>query len=459
MTPMLRKAPVAIVATLLVSAVMAKVPVEQAERLGKDLTCTGAIKAGNKEGTIPAFTGKWKGAPPSVKHEHASGEHPVDIYADEKPLFSITAENMEQYAEKLSPGQQAMLKKYAGTYRIPVYTGHRDFSYTDEVCALIKKNALESEVGEDGLSLKKGYLGAMNFPIPSNGLEMLWNNMLPTRAFTEHVLRDNANVLSNGSISYGRTENHNLDRTNDPAVFGQPVEGVMTYTSNTSVMPERDRGSVFITVEPTNFGKDKRMSWSYDPGTRRVRQVPEYGFDQPMVGTGGKMTLDSDRLFNGSPERYHWKLVGKKEMFIPANTLKLHQPTVKYSELLTKNHPNPDFMRYELRRVWVLEGVLKDGYRHLYGKRVLFLDEDTNQAVATDLYDARGQLWQHALINTYYSYDINAWHAGVSFYHDLNAGSYLAYNLFQERNKGPVLNKGDMKASQFTPESARNRGN
>ena len=167
MTPMLRKAPVAIVATLLVSAVMAKVPVEQAERLGKDLTCTGAIKAGNKEGTIPAFTGKWKGAPPSVKHEHASGEHPVDIYADEKPLFSITAENMEQYAEKLSPGQQAMLKKYAGTYRIPVYTGHRDFSYTDEVCALIKKNALESEVGEDGLSLKKGYLGAMNFPIPA----------------------------------------------------------------------------------------------------------------------------------------------------------------------------------------------------------------------------------------------------------------------------------------------------
>lgn len=453
-----RKAPWALAAGLMVAGVaVAKVPASEAEQLGKELTCVGAIKAGNKAGTIPEFTNKWSGPPPGVAHVHASGKHPVDIYADEKPLFEITADNQAQYADQLSPGQKAMLKKYSQTFRIPVYPGHRDFRYTDEVCAVAKKNALESEVSADGQSVK-GYMGAINFPIPKTGLELIWNTLLPTRAYTEEIIRDNANVMPSGQIAYGRAENWALDRTNSAENRGKPTQGAMSFIMNKGMLPERDKGGVTINVEPTNFSADKRLTWSYDPGTRRVRQVPEYGFDQPMVGTSGKMTIDSDRLFNGSPERYNWKLIGRKEMFIPANTYRLHQPTVKYADLLKQGHANPDYMRYELRRVWEVEGTLKEGYRHLFGKRVLFLDEDTGQAVASDIYDARGQLWQHAFINTYYSFDIKAWHAGTSFYHDLNAGSYLAYNLFQERPVGPILNKGNLRESQFTPEAARSLG-
>ena len=132
---------------------------------------------------------------------------------------------------------------------------------------------------------------------------------------------------------------------------------------------------------------------------------------------------------------------------------------MKYADLLKPGHENPDFMRYEPRRVWVLEATLKDGYRHMFGKRVLFLDEDTGQALMSDYYDVRGQLWLHALVNHYYAFDAKIWHAGTSFYHDLNSGSYVAYNLFQERPLGPVLNKGNMNASMFTPEAARNAGN
>ena len=453
------KTPLAVAVGLMIAAsAWAKVPASEADHLGKDLTCVGAIKAANKEGTIPEFTGKWVGAPAGVAHVQASGKHPADIYADEKPLFSITAENMDKYADKLSDGQKAMLKKYAKTFQIPVYQGHRDFRYTDEVCAVLKKNALESEVTENGLGVK-GHFGAINFPIPKNGTEVIWNNLLPTRAYTESIVRDTASVLSDGSITYGRQDNRNLDMVNKPENLGKPVEGPMAYTMTKGLLPDREKGGVTNSVEPTNFGKDKRLAWAYDPGTRRVRQVPEYGFDQPMVGTGGKMTIDSDRLFNGSPERYNWKLIGKKEMYIPANNYKIHQATVKYADLLKPHHANPDFMRYELRRVWVVEGTLKEGYRHLYGKRVLFVDEDTGQAVASDMYDARSQLWQHAFINTYYSFDIKAWHAGTSFYHDLNSGSYMAYNLFQERPLGPVLNKGDLTPAMFTPEAARNAGN
>lgn len=453
------KTPLAVAVGLVVAtSAWAKVPASEADKLGKELTCVGAIKAGNKEGTIPEYTGKWVGAPAGVAHEQSSGKHPVDIYADEKPLFVITAENMDKYADKLSDGQKAMFKKYPKTMQIPVYTGHRDFRYTDEVCAIAKKNALESEVADNGMSIK-GSFGAINFPIPKTGIEVIWNNLLPTRAHTEDNTRDMANVLSDGSVSFGRGQNINLDIVNQPDMLGKPVEGVMAYTRSRVLAPEREKGGVTHSVEPVNFAKDKRLAWSYDPGTRRVRQVPEYGFDQPLGGTGGKMTIDSDRLFNGSPERYNWKLLGKKEMYIPANNYKIHQPTVKYANLLKPGHANPDFMRYELRRVWAVEGTLKDGFRHVYGKRVLFVDEDTGQAVASDMYDARGQLWQHAFINYYYSFDIKAWHAGASFYHDLNSGGYMGYNLFQERPRGPILNKGGLTPAMFTPEAARNAGN
>ncbi|CAM4228843.1 Sigma E regulatory protein, MucB/RseB [Comamonas aquatilis] len=458
MTIALVKTPLAIAAgLLLVTSAWAKVPASEADQLGKNLTCVGAIKAGNKEGTIPEFTGKWVGAPAGVAHTQSSGKHPVDIYADEKPIFVITAENAEKYADKLSPGQKAMFQKYPQTMKIPVYKGHRDFRYADDVCEVVKKNALESEVTDGGLGVK-GYLGGINFPIPKNGLELVWNNLLPMRATTENMVRDVANVLSDGTMSFGRQENLNLDITTAAENRGKPIEGRMAYARTRVLLPEREKGGVSMTTEPVNFAKDKRLAWSYDAGTRRVRQVPEYGFDQPMPGTGGKLTIDSDRLFNGSPERYNWKLIGKKEMFIPANAYKVHQPTIKYADLLKQNHANPEFMRYELRRVWAVEGSLKEGYRHLFGKRVLFIDEDTGQAVASDVYDARGQLWQHAFINYYYSFDINAWHAGTSFYHDLNSGSYMAYNLFQERPLGPVLNKGGMEPSQFTPQAARNLG-
>lgn len=459
MTIAMVKTPLALAAgLLLMTAAWAKVPASEADHLGKDLTCMGAVKAANKEGTIPEFTGKWLGAPTGVAHTQSSGKHPVDIYADEKPILVITAENAEKYADKLSAGQKAMFQKYPKTMQVPVYKGHRDFRYADEVCDVVKKNALESELTDNGLGVK-GSLGGINFPIPKNGTEVIWNNLLPMRAYTESIIRDMGSVLSDGTITFGRMENRNLDVTTQPANRGKPVEGRMAYSMTRTLLPEREKGGVTVSSEPVNFAKDKRLAWSYDAGTRRVRQVPEYGFDQPMAGTGGKMTIDSDRLFNGSPERYNWKLVGKKEMYIPANAYKIHGSTVKYADLLKPNHANPDFMRYELRRVVVVEGTLKEGYRHMYGKRVLFVDEDTGQAVAADMYDARGQLWQYAFINTYYSFDINAWHAGTSFYHDLNSGSYMAYNLFQERPLGPILNKGDLDPSQFTPQAARNLGN
>ena len=436
---------------------MAKVPEAEAAKLGKELTCVGAEKAGNKEGTIPEYTGKWLGAPPGIDYKPSVGQHPVDPYANEKPLFTITAENMSQYASKLSDGQKAMFAKYPKTYRIPVYPGHRDFRYPDFMCSVAGKNAREGELVDGGMGVK-ALQGAAPFPIPKNGAEALMNHTFPYRAWTEEVTRMTANVKSDGSVAWGRGTNLSLNMTADPGVIGKPYDAVQAYNRSYTWLPTRDKGGISVTSEPVDFSKAKRLAWNYDPGTRRVRQLPEFGFDQPLGGTGGKMTIDQDRLFNGSPERYNFKLIGKRELYIPANAYRINGNQVKYADLIKPGHANPDLTRYELRRVWVLEATLKEGYRHVYGKRVLFLDEDTWQATMSDYYDMRGELWQLGLIYHYYAFDMKAWEAGAAFYYDLNSGGYIAYNLFQEEKTGPILNKGDMKPAMFTPEAARAAG-
>ncbi|MEC5214585.1 hypothetical protein RCH06_003150 [Polaromonas sp. CG_9.5] len=446
------------VSLLMAGSAMAKVSAAEAEKLGKELTCVGAEKAGTKDG-VPEFTGKWLGTPPGVQYTPHVGQHPVDPYASEKPVLTITAENQAQYASKLSDGQKALFAKFPKTFRMEVYPGHRDFRYPDSVCEVAKKNALNAEISDGGLGIAGASIGAIPFPIPKTGQEALMNNMFPNRAFNEDKTTDFANVLSDGAISWGRQRNTNLGMVGLPSEVGKPLEGTMAYSKTATLLPEREKGGVTVSSEPINFAKGKRLAWSYDPGTRRVRQVPEYGFDQPLGGSGGKMTIDSDRLFNGSPERYNWKLLGKREMYIPANAYKLHGKNVKYADLLKPGVPNADFIRWELHRVWAVEGTLKDGYRHLYGKRVLFLDEDNGMAVMSDMYDARGSLWQYALLNYYYAFDTSAWQAGTAFYFDLNSGGYIAYNLFQERPTGPILNKGNLNPSMYTPEAARNAGN
>ena len=106
----------------------AKVTAEEAARLGKDLTPLGGEKAGNKEGTIPA----WDGGITEPPAGYVKGKHHVDPYAGDKVLFTITAANMGEYADKLTPGHQAMLKTY-DTFFMKVYPTHRSASLHRDV--------------------------------------------------------------------------------------------------------------------------------------------------------------------------------------------------------------------------------------------------------------------------------------------------------------------------------------
>src|ERR1700756_5157346 len=161
----------------------AAVPATEAAQLGGDkLTCPGAERAGKADGSIPAYSGKWLGAPAGLDVGKARGHDP-DAYPDEKPLFTITAQNMAQYAERLSDGEKALFKRYPDSFRMPVYPSHRDFRYADWACEVAKKNAASASLIHDGLGVS-ATSGAVPFPIPKNGLELQWNLQLPTRAWT-----------------------------------------------------------------------------------------------------------------------------------------------------------------------------------------------------------------------------------------------------------------------------------
>ena len=273
------------------------------------------------------------------------------------------------------------------------------------------------------------------------------------------MISDNAYVLADGKVNWGRVKSRNLAPHLEPGKRTSTAEGRQSsYYMNETLLPERDKGEINTGMEFWNHKAAPRQSWRYDPGTRRVRQSPGYGFDMSFPGTGGSITVDEVRLFNGTPERYDWKIVGKRELYIPYNTYRLHSPDVKYADLLKPGHINPDYMRYELHRVWVLEGTLKEGYRHLYGKRVMYVDEDSWLMKMAENYDARGGLWRTSMMNYFYAYEANTWQAGVGLYHDLQTGTYLAFNLVNEQRNGYTLNTGKLSERDFGPEAARRAG-
>lgn len=433
----------------------AKVTPEKAKELdGPKLTCMGAEKAGSASG-VAEYTGKYQGTWPGQTKPFGYEPGP---YADEKPTLKITAANMAEHAQFLTEGQKALLKKYPQTYWMNVYPSHRDFKPADWVCDTVKKNAVTAEVKPNGLGIT-GTTGAHPFPFPANGGEAIWNIINPHRTSTESAVCDIADVYANGSIAWGRNKFMTYNPGLDPNKRGSFEDKINAYFYTGYLLPERDKGFVAVGFQPNDFTKDSTSSWQYQPGIRRVRQAPEVGFDYPVPPAGLRF-VDDDYVFNGSPERYTWKLVGKKEVYVPYHNFKLQDPALKYKEDIIKpNTVNPDLVRYELHRMWVVEGNLKDGVRHSYKKRTLYADEDTWIAMWADNYDGRDQLWRTAFVAYFYSQEAKAFHRGASVYHDLTANAYEIGYMVNER--GPDawwrLNL-PMTPAMFSPEAAARGG-
>ncbi|HSV71971.1 MAG TPA: DUF1329 domain-containing protein [Methylibium sp.] len=400
---------------------LAAVSADEAKKLGATLTVVGAEKAGNAAGTIPAYTGGLTTLPAGYK----KGD-PVrpDPFAGEKPLYSIDVKNMAQYADRLTEGTKGLMKKYP-SFRVDVYPTHRTPAYPNQMAENTLKCAITAKTPPNGLVMTGCHAG-VPFPIPQTGAEVMWNHITryEGEAFTmnykalyvDSTGRPTLSTAANALTNYPFWQ---ADRPDDPMVYRVKV----AYTD-----PARRAGEVILLQDPMDYVSSGRRAWTYLPGQRRVRLSPSVNFDTPNPSTGGASTYDDSFVFVGSMERFNFKLVGKKEVYIPYNTYRMSYQSTE-ADLVKPNHLNPDLVRWELHRVWVVEATLGEGRRHIYSKRIFYVDEDSWVAVASDQYDMRGQLYRAAFAYVAPSYDIPAVMAQTNATFDLISGIY-ALNFY-----------------------------
>ncbi len=439
---------------VLAASVQAGVTAEQVNSLGgSELTPVGAEKAANADGSIPEWTGGISQLPSGYK----PGGRLADPFAGEKPLFTITSKNYMEHAEFLSTGQQAMFKRYPNSFEMPVYPSHRTAIYPDEVYQSVKENATRTGLVEGGNGVTNLGNATVPFPFPQQGVEVYWNHVLRYRGHGSYrtnsvqvPLQENGDfvpVWFETLVTWARDMPDN-DNPNMLFAFMQKIKA-----------PARLQGDVLLVHEFVDQVKEPRNAWIYNPGQRRVRRAPEVAYDGPGTASDNLRTADDLDMMNGAPDRYDWKLVGKKEMYIPYNAYKLHDGNLKYKDILHKGHMNPEHLRYEKHRVWVLEATLKKGVRHIYARRTLYVDEDTWQIAMVDVYDGRGELWRfhegHAMVH--YQERV-PWLAAECQY-DLLNGRYITIGLDNEL-KGYQYDfhpKG-VSMTDYTPAALRRSG-
>lgn len=388
----------ALVPVLLGSPVWAAVSAEEAAKLGNSLTPVGAERAGNAEGTIPEWTGGYTDKPAG----HKLGKMDIEPFPNEEPRLVITAANMAEYKDKLSESVKRLLELNP-QWRLDVYPTHRTALAPEHFYEYTRKNATTAQLSDDAKAVTGAY-GGVPFPIPKTGGEVLWNHFLSWKGVG--VEKEVSLYMVDGSGRLSLTSAIDIDDMYRYHLPGGEADfdGFWQWHKALTTAPGRSSGEALVGIWPLNFQEDQAGSWQYMPGQRRVRKLPNVQFDTPNFYVSGLMQFDEAYGFFGSPEQYDWKLIEKKEMFVPYNTNKLVAAAPK--EVYTPKVVNPDFVRWELHRVWEVEGTLKPGVRNAVPRRRLYMDEDSWNIVLTDLWDSQDKLYRGAIAYSSMNYDL-----------------------------------------------------
>ena len=388
--------------------------------LGTSLTPLGGERAGNADGSIPPWTGGIAPAPPAQPRP--------DPFAREAPLYAITAANLAQFADRLPDGQKALFRRNPG-YRIEVYPTHRTAAAPQSVYDATRANASRARLNEEGAV--EGAVGGIPFPLPQSGLEVVWNHLLAWWGPAREDRVQTWVVSSDGS----------LDLTNDyretvdfpyyyPGATPATLNGYYFKRREISLGPAALAGRGYIAWQPLDANRDRFQAWQYLPAQRRVRASPTLAYDVPTPDGAGIQSFDDYYLFSGPPDRYQFRLLGKQEMIVPYNNNRFYLRPVR--DVAGPHHANPEHLRYELHRVWVVEATLAPGQRHLAPRRRFYFDEDSWFALYADAWDADGNLWKHSHATMYVVPDLPAVVLGSDFIYDLQNGGYVLAFAFNE---------------------------
>jgi len=381
-------------ALMLAPHAQAATSADEAAKLKSTLTPLGAEKAGNADGSIPAWDGGYQAAASGPM----MGDIPTGIFSQDKPLFSVTNADAGKHAALLSDGTKALLKKFPDSFRLDVYPTRRTARASQAVYDAVFANATRCETTKGGLSLK-GCIGGTPFPIPQNGVEVMWNFLLRIEAPSiEYSFK---NIVGNADGSHTLATRNQISFQYPPYYPGQTPDAwsgeYAMFRFNTLEPPFKAGESLVIrdTIDPEN----PRKAWQYLVGQRRVRRAPTVAYDTPDFVASGANYFDEVQGLFGALDRYSWKLVGKKEMLIPYNNNGLLAAPL--DKAIAARHLNPDHVRWERHRVWMVEASVAEGKRHAVPKRTYYLDEDTWLISLVDGYDAEGQLWRTSQVTPY----------------------------------------------------------
>ena len=432
---------------LMAPAARGVVSEEEAARLGADLTPLGAERAGNPEGTIPEWTGGITAPPPGYQ---PGARHP-DPFAGDPILYTVTAADIEARGHLLSEGQKALLRAHPDTWRLHVYPTRRSASYPGWVYDAVRANATRARVVLAGKGSVADARVGPPFPIPKSGVEVVWNHNLRWRGTRIEYSEGIAAVTRRGGYRVVGSEQvlglpyaaKQLD------AFSREYPNVLLALKTRVFAPARLAGNAGLVIEPIDQTSDPRRSWLYDRDLRRVFRVPWIAYDFPANYSDGLRTVDDFWLFNGPPDRYRWELVGKRELLIPYNAYRLHGGDLGYADILRDHHIAPELARYELHRVWVVQGTLAPGANHLYSRRVFYVDEDSWQIVVAESYDTDARLWRVNEAHSINYYEVPVLGNTLEVFHDLKQQRYLVNGLDNDRN-APRFSEGS-DPREFSP--------
>jgi len=510
----------AITSTAALAAVSADEAAKLSDDPSTELNAMGGIQAGNEKGTIPAWQGKVLASKESIEMSHEAlqalkeddpgelalafqgeiikridemkerhikqraawgieGEQTFaaveDMFADglksderiaritkmieegpAKPMFTVTAKNMDKYADFMTVGHKALMKRYPDTYFMNVYPTYRPAFFPDEVNAATKENATRASLnGTDGV--KDAVLG-FPFPIPKTGAEVIWNHKLKFRGSAVIRYNNQAIVKPDGDWKFTKVVEDvkfkyaNLEEYKEVAEDGLKV---LAYYLAETKEPPRLAGQLILVHETADQESGSRAAWIYSKATSRVNRAPDVGYDNPSVGTDGEQFNDQVDVFNGALNYYDWKLIGRKEILIPYNSYYMNAPWLKYDDIIRPGHVNMKYPRYELHRVWVVDATLTTGVKHQLKRRTFYLDEDSWSIAAVDGYDNRDELWkfQEAHLATFPFVPTTT--GSPEAIHDLQSGRYFLTALTNEDDVSNFDVK--FKDKEFKPSALRKR--
>lgn len=429
----------------------AKVDETQAARLGQDLTPLGGERAGNVAGSIPP----WQGGLAQPPGNYRPGMHHPDPYADDAPLYRIDGQNLDGHRGQVPEGLQALLQ-HNPDYFLQVYPTRRSAAAPQRIYHATRFNARSAELISGGNGVA-GVAAGIPFPLPQDGQQAIWNHIMRYRGEQISMRTNQAAVLANGAYNLLKLERDVYFLYGREGVSPQQLDNTLFYYKYKVVAPAKLAGSALVVQETLDQVLAIRKAWRFNRGERRVRRLPMLAYDSLQPDSNGLATADVVDSYNGAPDRYEWRLLGKREMLVPYNSYAVHQQGIPYERILQRNTLNPQLLRYELHRVWLVEAELRKGFSHPYGKRRFYLDEDSWQILAVDLYDKKGALIGLQESHPISYYEVPMFGSTLETLYDLEGGRYFVDGL---DNNEPMYDfDAQLSPRDFTPQALRRAGN